>query len=104
MSNYVPVPPPNRWKKGESGNPNGRRPGGTLLTQLAREHTAEAIETLVKVMRTSRSERVRCAAAVALLDRGWGKPVVTVQRTDFEMAPVALLSEAETTGSDGDAE
>ena len=42
---------------------------------------------------------------MALLDRGWGKPVVTIQRTDWEMPPVALLPEPEgdeAGSSDGD--
>jgi Family of unknown function (DUF5681) len=101
---YQPVPPTvHRWKPGQSGNPKGR--GGTSEVKvLAREHTAEAVQTLVKAMRTGHSEKVRVAAAIALLDRGWDRPVVTVQRTDFEMAPVMLLPEAETDSSDGDAE
>lgn len=101
---YQPVPPEDtRWKPGQSGNPRGRVAGRPpkwfnqprVVRDLAREHTKEAIETLVQAMRTSKDMKVRCAAAVALLDRGWGKPIETLQRTDFRMAPIAIVEPAE---------
>lgn len=100
---YQPVPPEeNRWKPGQSGNPAGRIAGAapkwfkqpSLVRELARQHTAEAIATLVDAMRTSKDPKVRCAAAVALLDRGWGKPVETIQKTHWRMPPVAFVEPA----------
>jgi hypothetical protein len=42
---------------------------------LARSHTAAAINTLARIMRHPKvSPAARVMAAVALLDRGWGKP------------------------------
>jgi hypothetical protein len=41
------------------------------VQELARTHTPQAIEALVA---TLGNPRERVAAAVALLDRGWGKP------------------------------
>lgn len=64
-----------RWKPGESGNPKGRPPG-TDARDLARAHTDAAIGTLVKALR---DHRLCVSAAVALLDRGWGKPKETVE-------------------------
>lgn len=61
---------------GSSGNPGGRPKGEARVAELARSHTAEAIETLVNLMRHGKDERVRGTAAQALLDRGWGKPKV----------------------------
>ena len=56
------------WEKGKSGN-------GESLTELCRAHTADAIKTLVDIMGQAVNEpKDRIAAAVALLDRGWGKP------------------------------
>ena len=58
MSDYNPVPPPkHRWRKGQSGTPGGRRPNPAWMRDLARQYTAEAIETLVTVMRTSKDRR-----------------------------------------------
>ena len=57
---------------GQSGNPGGR-PNSTIR-ELARQHSTEAVETLAKVMKASRSDRARILAANSLLDRAWGKP------------------------------
>ena len=48
------------------------------ISALAHTFSAEAIETLVDLMRTANDERVRGTAAQALLDRGWGKPRMSV--------------------------
>ena len=56
------------FKKGEVHNPSGRPRG---VEALAREHTPAAIAALVKGL-TDPKQYV--SAAVALLDRGWGKP------------------------------
>lgn len=58
------------FKPGQSGNPSGKR-SIKSLEEAARAHTPEAIEALVLALR---SPRERVPAAIALLDRGWGKP------------------------------
>ena len=63
---------------GHSGNPGGRPKDVHRVAELARSYTAEAIETLVDLMRYGKDERVRGTAAQALLDRGWGKAKVEV--------------------------
>jgi hypothetical protein len=55
---------------GRSGNPNGRPKGD--VQALARQHTERAILTLVESLD---DPKLKVQAAVALLDRGWGKPV-----------------------------
>ncbi len=62
------------WQPGQSGNPKGRPSIKGEVETLARAYTAEAIETLVEMMRNSESDKVRIAAATALLNRGWGMP------------------------------
>lgn len=59
------------FKPGQSGNPGGRPKG---IAAIAREHTDRAIEVLVEGMESG-DERVKQAAASAILDRGWGKPI-----------------------------
>lgn len=66
--------------KGQSGNPSGRPkitlPDGRSLKDIAREHTLDAVQTLVEVMGdTEAPHPARVSAASAILDRGWGKPV-----------------------------
>jgi hypothetical protein len=49
------------------------------VKEAARAHTLAAIETLARLMADeSAPASVRVMAAVALLDRGWGKPTVSL--------------------------
>lgn len=61
------------FKPGQSGNPKGRPVGSHLfdIGKIAREHAPAAIQTLVDCLR---DDRHKVAAAIALLDRGFGKP------------------------------
>lgn len=62
------------WQPGQSGNPKGRPSLKGPVEALAREHTEEAVRTLVELMRNGVPDAVRGAAANALLNRGWGLP------------------------------
>jgi len=60
--------------KGKSGNPSGRPKDS--ITALARQYTGDAIKTLVEICKDPQAPPApRVAAAMALLDRGWGKPM-----------------------------
>ena len=74
------VPPRNRgqFRPGQTGNPSGRPRELVELRELARQHTREAIERLVEVMRTG-GARDAVAASQALLDRAWGKPSQAIE-------------------------
>jgi len=64
------------FPKGNSANPGGRPklPEDIKhVRELARQYTVDAVAALVGVL-TSQSPGARVSAALALLDRGWGKP------------------------------
>ena len=88
----------NQSKKGGarvgSGRKKGSRNRATIqakraLSELAQEHTATALNALVLVARKGESESARVAAAVAILDRGYGRPVQAVENTGKDGAPIA---------------
>jgi hypothetical protein len=65
-------------------------PEGRTLSELAREHTAEAIGALVTIMTGEGSEAARISAANALLDRGWGRPRQEVE-VDLNVLDLATV-------------
>ena len=59
------------------------------IRSLARSHTRAAIETLKGVMNQKNAPAsARISAAVALLDRGWGKPKEHHEVTGKDGAPL----------------
>lgn len=64
--------------RGVSPNPGGRPRVVAEIRELARQYGAEAIGRLVTLMRTAEDERVRLAAAEALLTRGYGRPEAAI--------------------------
>jgi hypothetical protein len=87
MSAIVQRDTAGKWLPGTSGNPVGRRAEGgelKLVRELAREHTAEAVEALREIMLDGGAQPMaRVRAAEALLARGWGQPSPEV---DLEVA------------------
>ena len=62
------------FQPGKSGNPGGSPKAAHSIQELARKHTPEAIETLVEIMLNEKRRRgARVSAAIALLDRAYGK-------------------------------
>jgi hypothetical protein len=79
------------FKPGQSGNPGGRPKGWAEVNALARQHTAAAIEALVKSLG---DRRTRVQAAQALLDRGWGKPMQAVELATRDVVMAHQFDEA----------
>lgn len=82
--------------KGQSGNPGGRPKArledGRTLSDLAKEHTPDAVQALASIMKRGESEQARVAAATAILDRGWGRPMqnLGLEIKDTETAAAML--------------
>ena len=68
------------FKKGQSGNPLGRRVEQETaeVRTLARRYTAAAVKRLAYWMQSD-NPKASVMAATALLDRGWGRPSQTVE-------------------------
>jgi hypothetical protein len=54
------------------------------IRSLARSHSTTALDTLAGIARNGENEGARVQAAIALLDRGWGKAPVTHTGEDGE--------------------
>jgi hypothetical protein len=65
------------FEKGQSGNPSGRPKENAEVKALAREHAEEAISRLADWVRSD-NPKASVSAAIALLDRGFGKPAQSI--------------------------
>lgn len=78
-------------------------PDGRSLTELARLHTVEAVDALVRIVQDRQVDaRAIIMAANGLLDRGWGRPSQQMQLTglgdiagEIEAARIRAMSETE---------
>lgn len=82
-----------RFVKGVSGNPGGRPAQLAGLRELAAAHTEAAIAALARALDDPKTS---VGAAVALLDRGWGKPQQSLDiksvAASQEVAPPDIMS------------
>lgn len=63
----------------------------TEIKSLARAHTETAINTLAGIMQQdSVSPAARVSAAIALLDRGWGKPAQAIVGGDEDEPAIQI--------------
>jgi hypothetical protein len=81
----------------------GRKPGSpnkatASLRDVAREYTTEALEALLRIMRSDDAPAAAVVAASnAILDRGYGKPS-QVLTGDEEGGPIAVANRIELIG------
>ena len=84
---------PGRFPKGVSGNPGGRPKVVADVREATRRHCMSAIETLARIAKDKTAPpAAQVAAACAILDRGYGKPM---QQTMVHKSPIEGLSEDE---------
>jgi hypothetical protein len=89
------------WQPGTSGNPTGKAKSLNDIMRLARSHAPEAIEKLLSIMRNGKaSHRDQIQAAIALLDRGCGKPITPVYKGGTNMPTEYHLGDGG--GADGE--
>ena len=79
-----------------AGRPKGRVSRATpsqkaTLSELARKHTATALQVLVDVAKKGESESARVAAANAILDRGYGKPRQALEHSGPNGGPIPTV-------------
>jgi hypothetical protein len=91
--------PPNRWSKGQSGNPLGRPKKWREITALAQSHSTEAMERIVEIMRNKRAPKLAPKAAEIILDRAFGRVPFAVTGEGGE-GPVKIAYEVSWRHSD----
>lgn len=69
------------FQPGQSGNPGGRPKESAEVKALARQHGPAAIAKLVELLNGD-DKRLSKDAAIALLDRGYGKPAQAITGED----------------------
>ncbi len=74
-----------------AGRPKGRKNAATLeIEAAAKAFAGNALEALNFIAQKSKSDSARVAAAVALLDRGYGRPRQALEHSGDGGGPVAV--------------
>jgi hypothetical protein len=87
-------------KREGAGRPSGAKNIATAelklsLSELARAYTEDALSALFEVARYGRSEQARVSAAIAILDRAYGKPALYAQQSLPNDLPPIVIQRAE---------
>lgn len=77
------------FQKGQIANPNGRPKQLNQAVALARKYTESAMNVLVRQL-ASEKEEIAHKAAIALIDRAWGKPAEVPPEDAPDNTPTVL--------------
>lgn len=84
---------PKAWKPGQSGNPRGA-PKLTMderaLRQACRDRAPEALATIERLMKSAEKDSTQLAAAIAWLERGFGKAIQPTENTTVNLTAADL--------------
>lgn len=74
----------------------GRKPGKVsaakrTLAEIAKGHAEAAMQTLAEIAAGGEAESARVSAAIAILDRAYGKPPVALHHSGPNGGPIATL-------------
>lgn len=90
-----------RWKKGESGNPNGRPPKlpdlHILLANVLGKENKDGLTAAEEILLAlhAKAKKGDTRAAELLLDRGYGKPKQTVDNNITAVEPLVIIKTKE---------
>ncbi len=79
------------FAKGQSGNPGGRPKEEREVLALARQKSQQAIEKLAEWVESD-NPRASIPAAIAILDRAFGKPVQAIEASGPDGGPIETVS------------
>ena len=86
-----------RWKKGESGNPNGRPPKlpdlHILLANVLGKENKDGLTAAEEILLAlhAKAKKGDTRAAELLLDRGYGKPKQTTDTNITSTEPLVII-------------
>jgi hypothetical protein len=92
-----------RWKKGETGNPNGRPKKLPELSKLMADILGDeknGLTTAERILKAIEAKALKgdIKAAEMLLDRGYGKPKQTQETNIISSDPLVIIRTIETDG------
>ena len=80
-----------KFKKGQSGNPSGRKKQDPEVKKLLAEKGLDALHTIVDLMHNASEERVRMMCARDIADRAFGKAHQSIEATGEGGGPVQAV-------------
>lgn len=83
-------------KRKGAGRPAGAHDVATVeqkteIGEIARTHTTAAVNALVAIVNAGVSEATRVSAAIALLDRGYGRPAQSLEPAGPASSPIQII-------------